>query len=43
MAKRILSLLLVFCLALGCCACGNKPANTAATEAKKDPFDNGFD
>ena len=44
MAKRILSVLLVFCLALSCCACAsNKPANTAATEAKKDPFDSGLD
>ena len=36
MTKRNLSLLLVFCLLLGCVACGtNKPANNAAEETMK--------
>ena len=36
MIKRYLSLLLVFCLLLGCVACGtNKPANKAGEETMK--------
>ena len=36
MIKRNLSLLLVFCLLLGCAACGtNKPANNAGEETMK--------
>ena len=36
MIKRYLSLLLVFCLLLGCVACGtNKPANKAVEETMK--------
>lgn len=36
MIKRNLSLLLVFCLLLGCAACGtNKPANNTAEETMK--------
>ena len=43
MAKSILSLLLVFCLVLGCSACGNNSANTGAETKKGDPFDSGWD
>lgn len=44
MVKRILSLLLVFCLVLSCGACGSKPANNTGAETKKvDPFDSGND
>lgn len=41
MVKRILSLLLVFCLLLGCASCGtNKAANNSGAETvKKDDWD----
>lgn len=42
MVKRILSLLLVFCLVLSCGACGSKPANNAGTEARKEIDDGGL-
>ena len=42
MAKRILSLLLVLCLALACTACGNNSANKAEESMKSgyDPWRN---
>ena len=44
MAKRILSILLVLCLALSCTACAtNKSAKTGTEAQKGDPFDSGWD